>query len=364
MNSTEHGNALSVYSYDSLFLNRNNFNSDLEVKLLKIENSNDPDEIIYNGGLFTLNNKLYLVARTECLDEEVSNTKIYQYQDNRFVLDSFFVALNNLQDPSPFYHPDHGVAISLVKTIPDKNDRKSISKYRSIIYPLNNFSKTADQKMILAKGPYRQKGLKIFFYNGAFLVTARNRFESEINDIKKVKSSNHLSLVSKVEDINPKFIKNILKKPDTTIKNFFAADEWGNVTDCMLELEDGKIAFMGHIAKYVGNEKYYSIIAGILDPQTLVASEVSMILTAKDILKIYPDLPPKRNDLYNVVYPRSIGFCFDQDKLFLIGSCGLEDRYSIIFKLNWPFSVGPKQNHASNQMFNYSADLIQKIFSD
>lgn len=210
-------------------------------------------------------------------------------------------------------------------------------------------------------------------YQEGLLVTARKREEKVTGGTKTIISSTYVKSVKDIQHVTPQFIEDVCIQDKYRIKSFFKLGEWGNVTDCMIQLEDGRIAFMGHIAKF-GNgysngyqDKKYSILIGILNPQTLKTEQVQMLLCADDIYKSETNvLPPKRSDLLDVAYPRSMGFSIKkiegEEEFSLIGCCGVGDRYTAIFETPWPFSVLPDQSTPANKIFNYPDSIINSLF--
>lgn len=358
------------YTYDELEKEK------AEEPLVKLIDLSDPDEpslTIYNGGLFMNNGQLHLVARVEDLSVELARVDEYHFDPNKrgFWRDESFVSRMASQDPSPVFTPSHGIVHSLVNTVSSKDNPNNIINYRSVLWPSNRL------KQPLAKGPLGQKGLKIFYYRNEYLVVVRNRFEGRSGNGYTVFSSSHLGRVKKLRQITPTFVSHLQKDESHKIKGFFAPGQWGNVADSMLLLNNNRIAFMGHIAKY-GKDFYkdglvksrnYAVIVGLLDPETLEVDQVKMVLTAQDVYRNYPDLQPKRADLWNVVYPRTMGFRLIVDemgdqKIKMVGTCGVADRYSIIFETDWPFSSPPSYLDEANSPFNYPSEYIKLIFQN
>ncbi|MGI5841496.1 MAG: DUF1861 family protein [Patescibacteria group bacterium] len=356
------------YKYDELEENKT---SDPEVKLIDVTNPEEPSLTIYNGGLFMDNGQLHLVARVEDLNVELARVEEYHFDPNKrgFWRDESFVSRMHHQDPSPVFTPSHGIVHSLVRTVSSKDNPNNIINYRSVLWPSSKL------KRPIAKGPLGQKGLKIFYYKDEYLVAVRTRNEAVNSDAYTVKSASYVGQVKNLRQITPTFVKRLEGDQNRKIKGFFAPGEWGNVTDSMLLLNNGRIAFMGHIAKY-GKEFYktgliksrnYAVIIGLLDPETLETEQVEMVLTARDVYNEYQQLEPKRPDLWNVVYPRTMGFRLivneaGDQKIRMVGTCGVGDRYSVIFEMDWPFSSPPSYLEPSNSPFNYPSEYIKLIF--
>lgn len=358
------------YTYDKLEKEKT---SDPSVKLINLLDPNEPNLTIYNGGLFMDNGQLHLVARVEDLGVELARVDEYHFDPNKrgFWRNESFISRTQHQDPSPVFTPTHGIVHSLVSTVSSKDNPNNIINYRSVLWPSNKLKKP------IAKGPLGQKGLKIFYYHSEYLVVVRNRKESFDGGNYTVNSSSNLGRVTKLRHITPTFVDRLQKDDNRKIRKFFAPGQWGNVADSMILLNDGRIAFMGHIAKYgksfyktgQAKSRNYAVIVGILDPDTLETEQVQIVLTARDVYDEYPNLEPKRPDLWNVVYPRTMGFRLIVDdlgdqKIKMIGMCGIADRYSIIFETDWPFSAPPNYLDPANSPFNYPSEYIKLIFQN
>ena len=269
------------------------------------------------------------------------------------------------QDPSPVYTPE-GIVHTAVETFAeDELEPYKITGYRSVI------SHSRGNNDIQASGPINQKGLKIFYYQGKYLVIVRRRDESMTGPYSIIDSSSYLGWVDNLSQITPDFVNETFANPDNRIPGFFKIGQWGNVADSMLLLADGRVAFMGHIAKFdsyrfdlsTHRQRHYSVITGILHPQSRHVSQVDISITAADVKKVHPNLIAKRPDLEDVVYPRTMGFYQKGNNPYLVGCTGVGDRYTAIYTTKWPFSVLPDMEAPQNFIFNYPGNLIDKLLN-
>lgn len=103
--------------------------------------------------------------------------------------------------------------------------------------------------------------------------------------------------VASVAGINPEVIASA-----QLIDNFFADGEWGGVNELHL-LETGRIAALGHIARYDENQnRHYHAITFLYDYKMNQVSGVKIIVMRRDIL----GGPSKSSDLSDVVFSGGI----------------------------------------------------------
>lgn len=122
------------FSYDCLLEQKNKSpQKSLSIKILKIKDKSQPNNIVYNGGVYMEKDSLVLIARSELLNSEIACIKKYGFNGEEFFTADDCKGFSESQDPSPFYHPNFGVMYSLVKTYSSKNDPEKIINYRSVL---------------------------------------------------------------------------------------------------------------------------------------------------------------------------------------------------------------------------------------
>lgn len=234
---------------------------------------------------FADSGKSVIAGRVEKRDSEDSTVVLFEKKDNKWVPITRAPRLH-LQDP---FVTKIGAELILggVEVYPHPTIKNALG-YRTVffsgkdIYGLKRF----------AQGPEMMKDIRLVRLSdgkiGIFTRPSGGKYGMGKIGFKSVNS---------VSEINPAAIASA-----KLIDNFFADGEWGGVNELHV-LKNGRIAALGHIARYDANRnRHYHTITFLYDHKSNKVSDVKIIVMRRDILKG----PSKRSDLTDVVFSGGI----------------------------------------------------------
>ena len=259
---------------------------------------------------FVLDNKYYILGRAESRGEEDSSVTLFFYysQDKKsWVLDRNHPVLN-LQDP--FITKFCGSTIFGGVEATQRPNKKDLS-YRTMFYRYGN-----DGMKLLAHGPWEMKCIR-FIELPNKKIALFTRPQGKKGGMGKI----GFTTINSLYELTSRTISNA-----PLINNPFAEDEWGGVNELHL-LKNGKIGVLGHVAKNIKDKKHYSVITFVFDPKTYIYTDMKIIVKRKDL----PYVTPKREDLYNVVYPGGLIRNSDGTAKLYVG-VGDTESYEIVLK--------------------------------
>lgn len=282
----------------------------IEVKKLNFSGVNGKD--IFNiTAPFVLGDKCHILGRVESREKEDSSVAIFFYQSRdkkSWVFDRNY-PIFNLQDPFITKFRDY-IILGGVE-VAQRPNKKDLS-YRTIFY----HGEDVNAMKLFAHGPWGMKCIRFIELEDKNIAVF-TRPQGKKGGRGKI----GFIIIDTLKNLKPRTLSNA-----PLINNQFTGGEWGGVNELHL-FENGKIGVLGHIAKFVKNKKHYSVITFVFNPKTGIYSDMKIIVKREDL----PHVTPKREDLYNVVYPGGIIRNSDGTANLYVG-VGDTESYEIVLK--------------------------------
>jgi len=270
---------------------------------------NFPDERakgldVYNPTIpFEYDGEQHLVGRVERRNDETDTLLAFFKRSEPGSSEWYRVhelpTFNRIQDP--FISMIGGeVIIGGVRI--EVSDAAEITGWETVFYSGSDLS-SLELKFV---GPKKMKDIRLVDLGGRIGVFTRPQGE------KGGRGKVGYLVVDRLENLTTDMIDEAPLVP-----NLFNDEEWGGVNQA-LPLDEGKIGIIGHIARFDREDKrHYYPFQCVFIPEEMRVSEMKLLATKKDL---FPHLPPKRDDLDNVLFPG--GVFNDDGKTTLVSGAG------------------------------------------
>ena len=282
----------------------------IEVKKLNFGGISGKDIFNINAP-FVVGDKYCILGRVESREEEDSSVSMFfcYSRDKKTWLLNKSYPIFNLQDPFIAKFRDY-ILLGGVE-VAQRPNKKDLS-YRTLFFR----GEDVNTMNLFAHGPWGMKCIRfIELHDKTIAVFTRPQGK------KGGRGKIGFTIIDTLKNLTPRTLSNV-----PLINNMFTRGEWGGVNELQL-LENGKVGVLGHIGKFIKDKKHYSVITFIFDPKTGIYSDMKIILKRADL----PHVTPKREDLYNVVYPGGLIRNSDGTANIYVG-VGDTKSYEIVLK--------------------------------
>lgn len=118
--------------------------------------------------------------------------------------------------------------------------------------------------------------------------------------------------------------------------DMYIPEEWGGANDACV-LDENRVGVLGHIARFVGDEREYYPLTFEVDVRTRRWSSPRIAFARSDL----PPGPAKRPDLVHVVFPGGLVPDISDGRRVARVYCGVGDAHAQVVTIGWPFSRWP-----------------------